>query len=129
MINQQTPYALLGGADGLKELVAQFYENVASCPEAIDIRGMHNEDMSAVAQKLYEYLSGWLGGPSLYMERYGTVCITEPHAPFAIGIDARDQGVFCFRKALNDVGAREEVKQMLHEPIYRIADFLRNREG
>ena len=128
MSEQQTPYELLGGAEGLRALVDQFYTNVASCSEAEDIRRMHKADMSEVAQKLFEYLSGWLGGPGLYMERYGTVCITKPHAPFAIGVAARDQWIFCFRKALDDVGASEEVKVMLHEPIHRIADFLRNRE-
>ncbi len=128
MIEEQSPYALIGGEEGLKKLVQQFYVNVESCPEAAELRAMHQKDMTMVAEKLFEYLSSWLGGPNLYQKKYGSMCIVKPHAPFSIGIDARDQWLFCFFKTLDDLDTTDEVREMLREPIQRVADFLRNQK-
>jgi hemoglobin len=124
--SNNTPYDLLGGAEGLRTLVNQFYVNMAECEEAESIRQMHQADTTVVAEKLYEYLSGWLGGPSLYKYKYKTVCITRPHAQYVIGVKQREEWLYCFYKAMDDVGVPAQVREILKQPLYRIADFLRN---
>ena len=123
-----TPYQLLDGEDGVRRLCEAFYDCMEQLPEAADIRRMHGEDLSGIRQKLFEFLSGWLGGPHLYAQKYGSICMTGPHRPFAIGPKERDQWLLCMDRALEQVGASEEVKTMLKQPLQAIADMIRNRE-
>lgn len=122
-----TPYDLLGGDAGVKRLCEAFYQAMDRLPEAAVIRAMHKQDLSDVSHKLYEFLSGWLGGPPLYVRKYGTFCLTKPHAPYAIDVAARDQWLMCMDQALDDVGASADVKAMLKEPLFQIAEMIRNR--
>lgn len=128
MAKSETPYDLLGGEEGIRQLSAAFYRAMDSLSEAESIRKMHGESLIAIEEKLFEYLSGWLGGPHLYKERYGTICISAPHEPYAIDDDARDQWLLCMDKALEEVGASERVKAMLKQPLYNVASFLKNRD-
>ena len=66
---------------------------------------------------------------SLYADKYGSVCMTEPHEPYHIGPEERDQWLLCMDRALELTGASEEVVAMLKIPLFRIADAVRNREG
>ena len=59
----QTPYEILGD-QGVKDLVAAFYEVMDTHPEAQEIRAMHAEDLGPVRSKLTSYLVGWMGGPT-----------------------------------------------------------------
>lgn len=68
----KTPYQLLGD-DGIRRLAEAFYQIMDEAHEAAGIRRMHSEDLGEVTEKLYEYLVGWMGGPPLYAEKYGTV--------------------------------------------------------
>ena len=90
MENGKTPYELLGGEEGVKRLAYQFYDSMVELHEAKGIRAMHGDDLSDIQEKLFMYLSGWLGGPPLYQQKYNTVCLTSPHKPFAIGAAERD---------------------------------------
>lgn len=123
----QTPYDILG-EEGVRRLAHTFYQCMDELPEAADIRRMHSKELSSVSQKLFEYLSGWLGGPQLYVEKYGTVCMTTPHKPYAIGPQERDQWLLCMDHALERIGASEELKAMLKEPMFEVADMIRNRD-
>jgi hemoglobin len=127
MDTAQTPYQILG-EDGIRNLVDAFYDIMDTLPEAARIRAMHAADLAPMKEKLAEYLIGWMGGPPLYAARYGSVCMTEPHAPYWIGPQERDQWLLCMDKALEQTGASEELKEMLRIPLQRIADAVRNRD-
>lgn len=122
------PYELLGGEEGVRRLASTFYDVMDELTEAEDIRRMHAQNLGEIKEKLYEYLSGWLGGPPLYADKHG-VCLTKPHKPYAIGPAERDQWLLCMDEALNRVGASTEVKAMLKGPMYAIADAIRNTDG
>ena len=121
------PYQLLGGEAGVRALCARFYTIMDTMSEARGIRAMHGESLDPIREKLFEYLSGWMGGPPLYSQRTGTVCLTHPHAPYAIGAAERDAWLACMERALEEVGASTELKDMLREPLFRVADMLVNR--
>ena len=70
-----------------------------------------------------------MGGPPLYAQKYGTVCMTTPHEPYHIGPAERDQWLLCMNKALEQTGASEELVEMLKVPMFRIADAVRNKQG
>ena len=123
----KTPYELLGKEDGVRALAKAVYEAMDELPEAETIRQMHNESLVDIQQKLFEYLNGWLGGPHLYKQKYGKVCLIDQHKPFAIGEAERDQWLLCFDKALDKVNAPDEVRNMVREPIFSMANFLVNQ--
>lgn len=125
---QVLPYELIGGEAVLRRLVDRFYEVMDTDPRAATIRAMHGADLGPIREKLFEFLSGWLGGPPLYFQRAGSVCITHAHQPFAIGPAERDQWVMCMRQAMIDVGIAPETRELLDQPFHMIADFVRNRD-
>ncbi len=122
-----TPYRLIGGANGVRELVDRFYDNMERLEDVQSIRAMHADDLAPMRDKLTDYLTQWFGGPPVYSERTGTVCLTAAHRPYAIGEAERDQWLECMNKALDQVGASEELKTMLEKPLFRIADVMVNR--
>ena len=127
MSNYQTPYQALG-EDGIRAICDAFYDILDKLPEAADVRRMHAEDLTPMKEKLGDYLVGWMGGPPVYADKHGTVCMTTPHQPYAIGPRERDQWLLCMDKALDAVAVEAEVKEMLKVPLYRVADAVRNRQ-
>lgn len=123
----QTPYELLGD-QGIKDLVAAFYEAMDTNPEATEIRALHGDDLGQIKSKLVSYLVGWMGGPPVYMAITGTVCLTDPHARIHIGPRQRDQWLMCMDQALERTDASDELKQMLETPLQQIADTVRNQD-
>jgi hemoglobin len=128
MDTAQTPYQILS-EDGIYQLTSAFYDIMDTVPEAAGIRAMHARDLAPMKQKLAEYLTGWMGGPPRYADKYGTVCMTTAHEPYHIGPDEMAQWLLCMDKALEQVGASEELLAMLEVPMQRIANAVRNREG
>ena len=80
----KTSYQILG-EEGIHNLTNAFYDIMDALDEAAELRALHAEDLSPMKQKLAEYLTGWMGGPPVYAEKYGSVCMTEPHAAYHIG--------------------------------------------
>jgi len=128
MDTYQTPYQILGD-QGIRDLTSAFYDIMDTLPEAAEVRAMHAQDLGPMKEKLADYLTGWMGGPPLYADKHGTVCMTEPHEPYHIGPRERDQWLLCMDKALERTGASDELIEMLKEPMYRVADAVRNRDG
>lgn len=89
-----------GGSDGIRKLVDDFYSEMDSLPEAAIIRGMHKEDLTESRDKLTLFLSGWLGGPRIYHEKYGNINIPRSHAHLRIGENERDAWLFCMSRAI-----------------------------
>lgn len=122
----QTPYEMLGGAEAVRRLVDRFYDIMDRAPEAAAIRAMHAADLAPMRERLFEFLSGWLGGPPLYFQRPDRKCIVSAHRPFAIGAEARDAWMFCMRQAFQECGVPEELRALLDPPLSRMADAFRN---
>lgn len=121
-----THYERIGGAEQVRALVERFYDLMDALPEAADIRRLHQKDLSNARQKLFEFLSGWLGGPQLYVEKYGHPRLRQRHLPFPIGEKERDQWLLCMYQAMHDVGVDEALQDELKQSFFRTADFMRN---
>ncbi|TAL00701.1 MAG: globin [Rhodospirillaceae bacterium] len=119
---QKNPYDMIGGEAGVRRLVDRFYDIMDSEPEATAIRAMHAADLSPMRQRLFEFMSGWLGGPRLYNR-----CVMSAHQPFAIGTAERDQWLKCMQRALTDIDADPAVRKLLEQPLFSMADAVRNR--
>ena len=122
-----TFFELLGGIEQVRVLVDRFYDIMDSDPRAAVIRAMHPQDLASSREKLFMFLSGWTGGPQLYIERYGHPFLRRRHLPFSIGESERDQWMYCMVKAMHDLEIEEQVTIRLAEALYGVADFMRNR--
>jgi len=120
-------YELLGGETTLRAIVDRFYALMDELPEAWEIRKLHPDDLSGSADKLFMFLSGWLGGPSLYIERYGHPRLRARHLPFPIGSRERDQWMMCMRMALEEHVPDESLRNKLIDALANTADFMRNK--
>lgn len=126
-IARPTPYEIVGGELKVRRIADRFYDIMDSAPEAASIRALHGRDLTEVRERLFEFLSGWLGGPPLYFRRPNHKCIMSAHRPFAIGEAERDAWMMCMRQALKDVGLPADYRTVLDEAFARMAEAFRNR--
>ncbi|NBW40403.1 hypothetical protein EBR25_05270 [bacterium] len=119
-------YQRMGEEAGIRRLVTTFYQLMDTLPEAEGIRLLHPEELDESEEKLVLFLSGWSGGPPLYVEKYGHPRLRMRHMPFQIGESERDQWLLCMRRALEECIADKEVRDFLDEKFTHIADFMRN---
>ena len=126
---QETPYALLGGDEAVRALVERFYDLMDLEPQYAELRALHAPDLAQAREKLTLFLSGWLGGPSLYIERYGHPMLRRRHLPFAIGTRERDQWMACMEQAMVEQGVAEDLRLRLRGAFFQTADWLVNRPG
>ena len=128
-VQNVTPYSILGGDNGVRALVERFYDLMDLEPAYADVRAVHAATLDHAREKLYLFLCGWLGGPQLYVERYGHPRLRARHLPFPIASRERDQWLACMARALDDTGCPAELKPRLMEAFFQTADWMRNREG
>ena len=120
-------YKLMGGEVVLRSLVECFYDLMDEDPDYFGIRKLHPKELNSSRQKLFMFLSGWTGGPSLYIEKYGEPRLRSRHLPFSIGIDERDQWISCMNSAMEKIGLEIEVQKSLTLAFEQTADFMRNK--
>lgn len=126
---QHSLYELLGGETGIRKLVDRFYDLVDTSPEAGQIRSLLPKSLERPREKLFMFLSGWSGGPQLYIEKYGHPRLRMRHMPFSIGETERDQWVWCMHRALDEMDLDAAVRDYLKGHFSDAANFLRNKEG
>lgn len=122
-------YEKIGGEATVGKLADRFYELMDTVPQFTELRAMHPESLKGSREKLYMFLSGWFGGPDLFVENFGHPRLRARHMPFSIGVQERDQWVACMVLAMEDVGIDADVRKVLLNNFFNTADFMRNREG
>ncbi|MSQ18816.1 MAG: globin [Betaproteobacteria bacterium] len=120
---------MLGGENGVRALVDRFYDAMDTVSEYWGIRKLHPASLQGSRDKFFMYLSGWLGGPPLYVEAFGHPFLRARHLPFSIGNDERDQWLACMRQALGGSNADPAFLERLFEAFTQTANHMRNREG
>jgi len=119
----------LGGETAVRRLVDRFYDLMDSLPEARELRALHPADLAGSRNKLHWFLVGWLGGPQLYVERFGHPRLRARHAPFPIGVRERDQWLHCMTRALDEQVTDRELREPLSAALSRLADHMRNQQA
>jgi len=126
-VGEMTPYQLLGGEGVVRWLCDRFYDIMEQEPSVAPLRTMHPADLAGSRQKLFMFLSGWLGGPTLYIEAFGHPRLRMRHQSFAVDEAARDQWMFCMRQAVSELIVEDALKEQLLRAFYSTADFMRNQ--
>jgi hemoglobin len=124
---QQSVFDLIGGDVKLRELVDRFYDLMDLEPEFAGIRALHPTSLDGSRDKFYWFLSGWSGGPSMYIERFGHPRLRARHLPYAIASIERDQWLRCMAWAMQDVGIDKALQERLLHSFYQTADWMRNK--
>jgi hemoglobin len=126
-------YQAAGGIDGLRRLVDDFYRLMDQLPEADALRRMHPQSLDAARDKLACFLSGWLGGPRLFSEKYGAISIPAFHAQWPIDQAGSDAWLNCMTQAIELQGYTPEFAEylltQLRVPAQRIVQASQNRHG
>ena len=121
------PFEALGGAEGVRALVNRFYDLIESAPEAANLRRIHGPSLESAREKLTLYLTGWTGGPPVYVERYGHPMLRARHLPISIGMTEREEWLWCMERALQEHELTDEVREFLMTKLRPLADHMRNR--
>ncbi|MDB5801226.1 MAG: bacterial-like globin family protein [Rhodocyclales bacterium] len=122
-----TAYAALGGEPAIRALVDRFYDLMELDTQAAGIRSLHPASLDGSRDKLFEYLSFWLGGPQTYIEKNGHPRMRARHMPFSIGEAERDQWLHCMRQAFDETLPAGEWRDKFWEAVTGLADHMRNR--
>jgi hemoglobin len=125
----QSVYERVGGAEGTRKLVDRFYDLMDTLPEARELRAIHPPSLVQSREKLYEFMSGWLGGPPLYMEKRGHPRLRARHMPFPIDASARDAWMLCMSRALDELVKDADARDKLKGGLWNLADHMRNQPG
>jgi hemoglobin len=129
VLEETTPYARLGGESAVRRLVHRFYTLMDELPEAYTVRQMHPESLAGSETSLFEFLSGWFGGPALYIAKKGHPRLRMRHAPYAIGPVVRDEWMLCMAQALNEQVSDAAFCDQLIQTFAQMADHLINTNG
>lgn len=125
---ERSPYQLIGGEDKVRALVTRFYDLMDEDPDYFGIRKLHPPSLDGSREKLFMFLSGWLGGPPIYVEAFGHPRLRARHLPFAIGAAERDQWMACMTAAMQDVAIDASMRDRLIASFANTADWMRNKE-
>lgn len=122
-----TPYQLIGGDATIRKLVDRFYVLMDELPEAYTARKIHPADLTESGNKFFDFLSGWLGGPQRFVEKYGHPMLRRRHMPYAIGPEERDQWLMCMKQALEETVTDERLRNILYAQFVQMGESMRNR--
>ena len=122
-------YDLIGGEEGIIKLVNVFYDIVETNPEGHKLHLLHLRgngiDHSRVEQ--FNFLSGFLGGPKLYVEKHGHSNVRNMHEHVEINSEAKDIWLKCMSAAIDHIGIVPTIKDKLMSNFTAIAERLVNR--
>ena len=120
-------FELIGGAAPLRAMVDRFYDLMELEPEFAGLRALHPSVLDGSRDKLYWFLSGWSGGPDLYIQQFGHPRLRARHLPYPIATPERDQWLRCMAHAMQDTGLDDALQLRLMQSFYETADWMRNR--
>lgn len=126
-MTEQTPYEMIGGEGAVRELVDRFYDYMDADTAASGVRDLHAKSLRVSREKLFLFLSGWLGGPDLYVQKHGHPMLRRRHLPFPIDKAMRDQWMHCMNRALADMPMDDTLRERLSRAFLATADHMRNK--
>lgn len=119
---------------GLRELVRNFYLVMETDPKArecLEVHKLSNGKVpDEVKEKLFDFLSGWTGGPNLFIKKHGPPRMRARHIKFPIGERERDQWLYCMEMALSmsSIKLNKKRKQLMLNSFTALAYRIQNVE-
>lgn len=119
-------YENLGGAETIRRLVEAFYPKVQVDPL---LGPLFPEDIYPVMEKQYMFLTQFFGGPSLYSDTYGHPMMRARHLPFPVTPERAEAWLGCMRRALDEIGIEEPLREMVLQRLSGPAFHFVNTPG
>ena len=121
-----TPYAAIGGESGVRELVRAFYDTMER--DSPSLVALHGGNLTKSRERLFEFLSGWLGGPQLFIERHGHPRLRMRHAHVRVDDAGVEEWLRCMHSAMDERGITGGVRAFLEARFRHTAEFMRNSD-
>ncbi len=121
----ETPYEEIGGDTTVRAISEMFYDIIER--DSPVLRAMLPENTTGSRRKLYQFLSGWTGGPPLYWEEHGHPRLRMRHAPFQIDDPAAREWARVMSEAIDAVEMPERAADFLQRQLSAAALTLVNR--
>jgi hemoglobin len=120
----ETPYELIGGAETLARLVDTFYDLVKEHP---DLAPLFPEDFTEVKERQFLFLTQFLGGPTLYSDRYGHPMLRARHMRFPVTPKRAEAWLACMSEAMDRTGLEGDVRRHIFERLRLTAYHMVNQ--
>ena len=124
---EDASFQAAGGEPGIRKLVDGFFNRMGTDPRFKVIWEMHPDDKQVSRDKLARFLCGWLGGPKLFHEKYGSISIPRVHEHLDIETPERDQWLTCMRETVAEQSFDTAFKSYLMEQLFVPAEGVRRR--
>ncbi len=125
--DEQSFYDEIGGFETFRRIVATFYEGVAADEV---LRPMYpEEDLGPAEERFLLFLVQYWGGPTTYSAQRGHPRLRMRHAPFEVGLEARDRWLLHFRAGLDSADLTPEQDARFWEYVTHAANFMVNTAG
>lgn len=116
-----------GGPSGVKNLVDSFYDIMKTDSQFSKIWSWHPIDNELSKEKLTCFLIGWMGGPKLYVQKYGGINIPAVHQHLAVDAQARDLWLDCMALAMKNQKYNTELVDYLMQELRKPAQEIHKR--
>ncbi len=125
---RQSLYEMVGGEAGVQKLVKVFYDIIETHPEAHKLHLLHLRGNGIAHSRVeqFNFLSAFLGGPKLYIEKHGHSNVRTMHEHVEINHEAKDIWLNCMSMAIDDIELEAGTKQKLMANFTIIAERLVN---
>lgn len=123
-VDESTPYSLIGGETGVRELVKEFYDEMETNIHLQELLAVHQLPLDKIREKFFEYLSGWMGGPPLFEEKYGHPRLRQRHLHVAVTRKQAELWMLCMNNALDKTVKNNELKQWLRQAFGQLATHM-----
>ncbi|WP_269931105.1 group II truncated hemoglobin [Aminobacter sp. HY435] len=120
----------LGGEEAIRKLVEVFYDIVEQDEDARPLHVLHlrGHGVAHSREEQFNYLCGFFGGPSYYVQKHGHSRLKEIHEHVEIGPDLRDLWLKCMRKAIEKADLPANYREMVMRHFGFAAETTRNRD-
>lgn len=121
-------YDLIGREAGVLNLVKVFYDIVEAEPFAHKLLLLHLRGNGLAHSRVeqFNFLSGFLGGPKLYVEKHGHSNVRTMHEHVEINAESKDIWLECMDKAIDQIGLEAATKNKLMRNFTAAAERLVN---
>lgn len=118
-----TLYNSIGGADTVRRLVEAFYPRVYADP---DLSPLFPDGIEEIKEKQYLFLTQFLGGPTLYTDRYGAPQMRIRHLAFEITPRRAKAWLRCMKEAMDEIGLEGLDRELFYSRLALVAEHMVN---